>query len=30
MKGNSGENWYYVRIDGGIYEFVCGRYIGKI
>ena len=30
VKAEDGEDWYYVRIDGKIYGFVCGRYIEKV
>ncbi len=30
VKANNGENWYYVRINGKIYGFVCGQYVEKI
>ena len=30
VKAEDGEDWYYVRIDGRIYGFVCGKYIEKV
>jgi len=30
VKASDGSTWYYVRIAGSIYGFVCGEYIERL